>query len=386
MKTVNLLHTADLHLRDSQYGRMERGKDFTKALFQLVEIAHAQDCKCILAAGDILHTKRPSSKNISDMMEMNRRLLDKNIRMLCITGNHDECSPNWLSVIEEEAIKQSGKSAIEDITNKTTYVNTSVGTRISIYGAPYPDMHADDFIEQAPSWPKADILMYHGGIKEFSFYPMGDKALSINDLPSDKYQMIALGDIHTSQYRYRDGCLIGYPGPIEFCSANESPEKSCTIIRFEEKEGKLLKLSEAVDIVPIHTRRVIQRDIKSENEMPALLEEIRKHKGENPIIRVLYHPVVNDVFTRIAAIVDPCESIVRVEPRGSITPTKVSTKATDVNNRLKPTDFVSEYFKGEEDLYKVAMTCCDSETRPGAVLDEYIEKKLQSYYQEDEKF
>lgn len=380
--SINILHTADLHLRDSQFGRLDRGRDFTRALFQLVDIAVKNDCEYILAAGDILHTKRPSSQNIMDLMEMNRRLLDKGIKMLCIAGNHDECDPNWISLIEQEAIKQSGTTAIEDITNKIVNIplRYSLANHITVYGAPFPDMHPDDFRAQAHTWPEADILLYHGGVKEFSFYPMGDKALSIDDLPYTRYQVIALGDIHVCKYCNRDGCLIGYPGPIEYCSANEGPDKSCTILRFEEKSGKLLKLKEDRDIVALRTRRVIQREIQTESDMNTLLEDIRAQKAEKPIIRVWYDPSINDVFTRIAAIADPCECIIRVEPRGSGTVRKVSNDDVNTSTSLKPSDFVSDFFSSEESLYKVAISCCNAETKPGVVIDKYIEEQLSTYY------
>jgi DNA repair exonuclease SbcCD nuclease subunit len=384
--SINILHTADLHLRDSQFGRMDRGRDFTNSLFQLVDLAERHDCEYILAAGDILHTKRPSSQNILDLMDMNRRLLDKGIRMLCIAGNHDECDPNWISLIEQESIKQAGTTAIEDITNKIVNIplKYSLANHITVYGAPFPDMHPDDFRAQAGKWPEADILLYHGGVKEFSFYPMGDKALSINDLPSSRYQVIALGDIHVCKYVYREDCLIGYPGPIEYCSANEGPTKSCTILRFEEKSGKLLKLKEDRDIVALRTRRVIQREIQTEADMNTLLEDIRAHKAEKPIIRAWYSPSINDVFTRIAAIADPCECIIRVEPRGSDTYSKVRDDVIDTSSSLKPSDFVSDFFSSEEPLYKVAMSCCNAETKPGVVIDKYIDEQLSTYYHDQQ--
>lgn len=382
--SINILHTADIHLRDSQFGRLDRGRDFSKALFQLVDIAKANKCDYILAAGDILHTKRPSSQNISDLMEMNRRLLDKGVKMLCIAGNHDECDPNWMALLEQEMIKSAGVSAIEDITGKmVSMLNpnaTSGSGTLTIYGAPYPDMHPDDFREQAPHWPKADILLYHGGVKEFAFYPMGDKTLSIEDLPYANYQVIALGDIHTCKYMNRNGTLIGYPGPIEYCSANEAPTKSCTILRFEEKTGQLLKFSEQRDIVPIHTRHVIQCEVNTESDMNTLLEEIRACRDKNPIVRVWYDPSINDVFTRVASIIDPAEGIIRVEPRSKGSSSfegRTDIEYTD----LKPSDFVPDFFESNSELSRVATQCCNSENKPGVLIDQYIETQLASYYE-----
>lgn len=374
---MNLLHTADLHLRDSQFGRMDRGGDFSNAMFSLIDVAIKNNCVGIIAAGDILHVKRPSSQNITDLMEMNRRLMVHNLSMWCIAGNHDECDPNWISMIEEESITQCGRSAIKDATNKVINI---ADTDVTMYGAPFPDMHPDDFRAQCGQWPAADILLYHGAVKEFSFYPMGDKALTLDDLPCDKYQVIALGDIHTCKYINHKDCLVGYPGPIEYCSANEGPDKSCTILRFEEKTGSLLKFSPARDIIPLHTRRVIQREVRTDSEMNTLLEDIRASKASSPIVRVWYDISINDVFTRIASIVDPCKGIIRVEPL-AVGSTKKATDDIPYKHDLKPSDFVSDFFSHEEEgLHKVAMACCNADVKPGVVIDSYIDQQLSTYY------
>lgn len=52
--STKILHTADNHLRASQYARPDRGPDFAQALHQVVDLAIKHKVAAILNSGDIL--------------------------------------------------------------------------------------------------------------------------------------------------------------------------------------------------------------------------------------------------------------------------------------------------------------------------------------------
>ncbi len=99
---IKIIHTADWHLRDMQFGKTARAQDFTDSVFRIVDIAVQNQVNYILCAGDILNSKRPSSRNIADLIRLNQKLLANKVKLFVITGNHDKCHPSWIKVLQEE--------------------------------------------------------------------------------------------------------------------------------------------------------------------------------------------------------------------------------------------------------------------------------------------
>lgn len=383
MKTFDILHIADVHLRDTQYGRTDRGRDFTESAGRIVDICMGRGIHYIVASGDILNCKRPSSKNIHDLLELNQKLEDADVTMLCIPGDHDWCLPSWIDTVKEH---NPTTARIIDITDKVYEIEpASTGGHapvgIKVYGAPRPCMHPEEFRQTSNEWPDADILLYHGPLKEFAGYPMGDDALGVRDLPTDKYQVIALGDLHARKYINYEGCLIGYPGPTEYCSANEKPEKTVTVLRFDN-EGQLLKFDEKTDIIPLKTRLVLHGHIKSEEEMSTFLQTVRENAEQAPIVHAWHTPNVENVFKRICNVLDPRKGIIqthKVADENDLTQHSFGLLELPEDAISKtPQDFAYEFASEGEPVYDLMVTLCDRDVKAGPTIDNYVDQRLAS--------
>ncbi|MDA0351328.1 MAG: exonuclease SbcCD subunit D [Chloroflexi bacterium] len=93
---MRFLHTADWHL-----GRQIRGKsrasEFAAVLDQIVEIATSEEVDAVLVAGDIWDTASPSPEADRLLYDALRSLIQRDIEVLLVSGNHD--NPRRLEAI-----------------------------------------------------------------------------------------------------------------------------------------------------------------------------------------------------------------------------------------------------------------------------------------------
>ncbi len=367
---IKIIHTADWHLRDMQFGKAARAQDFTDSVFRIVDIAVQNGVDYILCAGDILNSKRPSSRNIADLICLNQKLLANKVKLFVITGNHDKCHPSWIKVLQEE-MQENGQCAIYDIDFQLKRIQSRDGNYYTIYGV--PDMAPEEFKEKSKDFPEADFLMFHALIKDFAAFDAGDKVLRVEDLPADKYKAILLGDIHVHKYIRKDGCLIGYPGSTELCSRNESVEKFVSLITLEDS-GRI-----TLDSLPLKLNKpIIAEDIRTADEANALLQKVDELKNEHPTILVRKSPEFNDLYARIARIVDTNKCILRVtnlSTKGFKLMTLANRRGSETKGK-KPEDFIGEYFPNDSDMFELAKALCDPETKAAPIIESYIDKKL----------
>lgn len=367
---IKIIHTADWHLRDMQFGKAARAQDFTDSVFRIVDIAVQNGVDYILCAGDILNSKRPSSRNIADLIRLNQKLLANKVKLFVITGNHDKCHPSWIKVLQEE-MQENGQCAIYDIDFQLKRIQSRDGNYYTIYGV--PDMAPEEFKEKSKDFPEADFLMFHALIKDFAAFDAGDKVLRVEDLPADKYKAILLGDIHVHKYIRKDGCLIGYPGSTELCSRNESVEKFVSLITLEDS-GRI-----TLDSLPLKLNKpIIAEDIRTADEANALLQKVDELKNEHPTILVRKSPEFNDLYARIARIVDTNKCILRVtnlSTKGFKLMTLANRRGSETKGK-KPEDFIGEYFPNDSDMFELAKALCDPETKAAPIIESYIDKKL----------
>lgn len=367
---IKIIHTADWHLRDMQFGKAARAQDFTDSVFRIVDIAVQNGVDYILCAGDILNSKRPSSRNIADLIRLNQKLLANKVKLFVITGNHDKCHPSWIKVLQEE-MQENGQCAIYDIDFQLKRIQSRDGNYYTIYGV--PDMAPEEFKEKSKDFPEADFLMFHALIKDFAAFDAGDKVLRVEDLPADKYKAILLGDIHVHKYIRKDACLIGYPGSTELCSRNESVEKFVSLITLEDS-GRI-----TLDSLPLKLNKpIIAEDIRTADEANALLQKVDELKNEHPTILVRKSPEFNDLYARIARIVDTNKCILRVtnlSTKGFKLMTLANRRGSETKGK-KPEDFIGEYFPNDSDMFELAKALCDPETKAAPIIESYIDKKL----------
>jgi predicted phosphodiesterase len=367
---IKIIHTADWHLRDTQFGKATRGQDFTDSVFRIVDIAVQNQVDYILCAGDILNSKRPSSKNIADLISLNQKLLENKVKLFVITGNHDKCHPSWIKVLQEE-MQGTGQCAIYDMDFQLKRIQSRDGNYYTIYGV--PDMAPDDFREKGVDFPEADFMMFHALIKDFAAFDAGDKVLKVDDLPTDKYKAILLGDIHTHKYIKKNDCLVGYPGSTELCSRSEDVNKFVSLITLHDS-GRL-----ELDSLPLKLNKpIIAEDIKTAEEANAVLNKIFEIKDKHPTILLRKAAEFTDLYARVARIVDTNKCIIRVTNlanKGFKLMTLANRRGKDTTGK-KPEDFVGEYFNDQNDLFDLAKTLCDPSVSAAPLIENFIDNKL----------
>lgn len=243
---MKILHTADWHLRDAQYGDYERGLEFFQAAKRLVNEAitlhKLGQIDCIVNGGDILDKKRPPSVVIHQLMEIHDMLVEANLPMFTITGNHDQDDPSWISLNKKHTDK--GIISIDDTTVEFN------GLRI--HGALETNRkRLQEHLQQVNE--TVDILVWHGSMKESAGFDNGNyvslqEFMDFTDHMNTK--LFLFGDIHKRQYFEQTRAngtriLCGYPGSIEMASGvSEPPDKTYTIIDTDtlQMEHKPLKI------------------------------------------------------------------------------------------------------------------------------------------------
>jgi len=93
---IRILHFADLHLGVETYGRPDpdtglstRLLDFLRAFDELVDFAIEEQVDLVLFGGDAYKSREPSQTHQREFAIRLRRLVDANIPVLLLVGNHD---------------------------------------------------------------------------------------------------------------------------------------------------------------------------------------------------------------------------------------------------------------------------------------------------------
>jgi len=359
---IKILHTADNHLRASQYARPDRGLDFTQALNRVVDIAIKQKVDAILNSGDILDTTRPTARTVHDLNVLHYRLIEAGIPMYTISGNHDKTDPHWTSVIDVGHTDRG----IVCVDNKQFEVKG-----LKVHGLPFT--HNDAFLANLAELPKADILMWHGMIREFVGYPT-DKALSLDDLPQGKYQMMLLGDVHVhEQKQLQDGTLVSYPGSTELCNQTEEFQKWVDIYEIPVDEPG----DYTMESVKIQTRPAYAYRITSEEAVSEVLTKLAKVKDEKPMIFVSYTPDLDNVFARLTQVADPTQAIIRTKPLPMKSAPDPKQEAT---HDLQPLDFLDKFVAVGSPMFELGELLLNPQADAVSLVDAYVERELGEVY------
>lgn len=281
---TKIAHIADTHLRSRQYGFKSRGIDFFFGFKNAVEAAIANGARAILCSGDVVDTTFPNSTIVKEQLPaINSILLNAEIPMYVISGNHDLTEPHWC------AHMSSGEDA--GIIMLDWDVMAVDGIKIA--GLPF--MEPDKFRQQlqTDSWD-ADILMWHGEIKELMGYPK-QNTIELADFPLHKWQLIAMGDQHIHRHitREEDGMVVAYPGSTELCSSSEDPEKKLYMYTFTD--GKLTD----IESIPFATRTVQKYKLVEEVDVEQALTSIEP----GALVFVEYNRELNNVIPRLNTVI-----------------------------------------------------------------------------------
>lgn len=355
---MKILHTSDLHI-GKYIGTYDLKEDTEYVLNQVVDTAIRERVEVVLISGDVFDRPNPSEEAIKIYVSFLKALLDKNIKVIAISGNHD--SGIRLSAykdilgkgyfVEGEFNSPMRKVSLSDEYGQVNFYMLPFFTPFIVKsnlklekGLENYDLAMDEIIKRENiDTSQRNIILAHqfvagfkfGGSEEDFSYSNGDEknVAGVGIISLDKFQnfdYVALGHIHKPQKISRE--TIRYSGSLLKYKTSEidGPDKSVVIIDLKEKGNIEVKLD---PIKPLHPFVKIE----------GLLSELT---NTNPNENDYVYLVVDDDKTPIEAknkLTPYYKRIVDIEFPNDTLQQKMNLDTSLAEKR--PIDFICEYYR-----------------------------------------
>lgn len=355
---MKILHTSDLHI-GKYIGTYDLKEDTEYVLNQVVDTAIRERVEVVLISGDIFDRPNPSEEAIKMYVSFLKELLDKNIKVIAISGNHD--SGIRLSAykdilgkgyfVEGEFNSPMRKVSLNDEYGPVNFYMLPFFTPFIVKsnlklekGLENYDLAMDEIIKRENiDTSQRNIILAHqfvagfkfGGSEEDFSYSNGDEknVAGVGIISLDKFQnfdYVALGHIHKPQKISRE--TIRYSGSLLKYKTSEidGPNKSVVIIDLKEKGNIEVKLD---PIKPLHPFVKIE----------GLLSELT---NTNPNENDYVYLIVDDDKTPIEAknkLTPYYKRIVDIEFPNDTLQQKMNLDTSLADKR--PIDFICEYYR-----------------------------------------
>ena len=355
---MKILHTSDLHI-GKYIGTYDLKEDTEYVLNQVVDTAIRERVEVVLISGDVFDRPNPSEEAIKIYVSFLKALLDKNIKIIAISGNHD--SGIRLSAykdilgkgyfVEGEFNSPMRKVSLNDEYGPVNFYMLPFFTPFIVKsnlklekGLENYDLAMDEIIKRENiDTSQRNIILAHqfvagfkfGGSEEDFSYSNGDEknVAGVGIISLDKFQnfdYVALGHIHKPQKISRE--TIRYSGSLLKYKTSEidGPDKSVVIIDLKEKGNIEVKLD---PIKPLHPFVKIE----------GLLSELT---NTNPNENDYVYLIVDDDKTPIEAknkLTPYYKRIVDIEFPNDTLQQKMNLDTSLADKR--PIDFICEYYR-----------------------------------------
>lgn len=355
---MKILHTSDLHI-GKYIGTYDLKEDTEYVLNQVVDTAIRERVEVVLISGDIFDRPSPSEEAIKMYVSFLKALLDKNIKVIAISGNHDSgirlsAYKNILGkgyFVEGEFNSPMRKVSLSDEYGQVNFYMLPFFTPFIVKsnlklekGLENYDLAMDEIIKRENiDTSQRNIILAHqfvagfkfGGSEEDFSYSNGDEknVAGVGIISLDKFQnfdYVALGHIHKPQKISRE--TIRYSGSLLKYKTSEidGPDKSVVIIDLKEKGNIEVKLD---PIKPLHPFVKIE----------GLLSELT---NTNPNENDYVYLIVDDDKTPIEAknkLTPYYKRIVDIEFPNDTLQQKMNLDTSLADKR--PIDFICEYYR-----------------------------------------
>lgn len=355
---MKILHTSDLHI-GKYIGTYDLKEDTEYVLNQVVDTAIRERVEVVLISGDVFDRPNPSEEAIKMYVSFLKALLDKNIKVIAISGNHD--SGIRLSAykdilgkgyfVEGEFNSPMRKVSLNDEYGPVNFYMLPFFTPFIVKsnlklekGLENYDLAMGEIIKRENiDTSQRNIILAHqfvagfkfGGSEEDFSYSNGDEknVAGVGIISLDKFQnfdYVALGHIHKPQKISRE--TIRYSGSLLKYKTSEidGPDKSVVIIDLKEKGNIEVKLD---PIKPLHPFVKIE----------GLLSELT---NTNPNENDYVYLIVDDDKTPIEAknkLTPYYKRIVDIEFPNDTLQQKMNLDTSLADKR--PIDFICEYYR-----------------------------------------
>jgi len=271
---MRILHLADLHLGTELYGHYDsttgsssRLSDFTRMLDIAVEDAIEKRVDLFLFAGDAYKTRDPSPTQQRELAQRLRRLIDAEIPVFLLTGNHDmpnamaratsldifgAFSPsNFVVANRPGAHKLQTRSGPLYVVAIPWLTRSVLLARDENKNLPQEDVHRmmlekldqalDLYLGQIPDDDTPAVLALHGTIQgaeysaERSTMLSQDLLIPRSIISRPRFSYVALGHIHKYQEVYARPLTVyaGSPERIDF--GEEKEDKGYVLVNLDRR-------------------------------------------------------------------------------------------------------------------------------------------------------
>ncbi len=325
---ITCLHLADLHFGVETYGITNaktglntRLEDFSRSMEQAIDIAIERNVDMAVFAGDAYKRNNPSPTQQRELVKHFCRLVDHDIPVVMISGNHD------IPVMHGKAsavdiFRSLRPDKIHVFVNRPTMTPLIIETKngpIAVCCLPYispsflrniegfKDLDREEFLEQCEGFINNTVesmlkdvdkdmprmlvthLTVHGakvGGYRGTLLMTDDITITAANLANAGYDYVALGHIHHYQnLSSNEDVPVVYPGSIDRVDFGEADEVKGAVI------ASIKRGHSDVEFIPVKVRDFIEISVQTEageDITEAIIEEIEAEDIEGAVVRVRF--------------------------------------------------------------------------------------------------
>lgn len=288
---MKFLHIADVHLDSPFLGLSFLPSELfcqIKNAIQLsfekaVNFAIDHDVDLVLLAGDTFDSIHPTPQSKIFFANQIKRLVDRQIQVVMVLGNHDYSQIDDLLLNESPYFKIIGSNEqIEqvDFMTKSQY-------KYRVVGFSYQHNHiTEDIIAKYP--PKSTSIytigLAHAGMKQSSVDQNNYAPFTLNEVKDLNYDYFALGHIHLRQVLSQEPWIV-YSGNLQGRHVNEKDAKGFYFDQVDEQsQNTQLQFIDVSPIVWQTVDLILDEPFKSTTKLCAKIQNLLADNNLRPTL------------------------------------------------------------------------------------------------------
>lgn len=288
---MKFLHIADVHLDSPFLGLSFLPSELfcqIKNAIQLsfekaVNFAIDHDVDLVLLAGDTFDSIHPTPQSKIFFANQIKRLVDRQIQVVMVLGNHDYSQIDDLLLNESPYFKIIGSNEqIEqaDFMTKSQY-------KYRVVGFSYQHNHiTEDIIAKYP--PKSTSIytigLAHAGMKQSSVDQNNYAPFTLNEVKDLNYDYFALGHIHLRQVLSQEPWIV-YSGNLQGRHVNEKDAKGFYFCQVDEQsQNTQLQFIDVSPIVWQTVDLILDEPFKSTTKLCAKIQNLLADNNLRPTL------------------------------------------------------------------------------------------------------
>jgi DNA repair exonuclease SbcCD nuclease subunit len=297
---------------DRSFGIADPGKssarkdDLNRNFSRVVEFALKEKPELFLVSGDIFDRVHPSNLTRVFLTESIRKLVEAEIQVFMVAGNHDVPK---MAPLSPTAIDVLGSAGLATVFSSSEHILHRVfecdQMRVCVSGKSYDATREYGnplAAAQVPLLGDINILILHGSLRGLgvttSIPEMADQNPFHPDDIAQGLTYLALGHFHNYFERNHNGTKIANPGSIEKMTWAEIQEEKGFIWADLNRDAATTKF------IPLETRPMVKHEINLTKEMEDssafLLSELRRLADPEKLVRVQLKGVLSpDQYSRL---------------------------------------------------------------------------------------